>query len=130
MMKMAKYQINSLGIFSGFLIPYADRATKNKINLMKLKYKDSIPSRILKKSKLKIHLAILGGGDVVFSIIGAGVFLKTYHSIPGALVVTLFAALALMYLFIFGEKKKPYPAMPYLTTGMLIGMIIARIFVV
>ena len=130
MMKMAKYQINSMGVFAGFLIPYADKKTKNAIQLLKLKYKNNIPEKIMKKSKLKVHMAILGGGDVVFSIIAAGVFLKTYSSFPAALVVTFFAVLAILYLFIFGDKKKPYPAMPYLTTAMLIGMILARIFVV
>jgi presenilin-like A22 family membrane protease len=129
MMKMAKYQINSLGIFSGFMIPYADKKTKEKIRLIKLKYKNNIPKDILKKSKLKINMAILGGGDIVFSIIVAGVFLKTYSSFPAALIVTFFAILAILYLFIFGEKKKPYPAMPYLTTGILIGMAVAKIFV-
>lgn len=129
MIKMAKYQINTLGIFGGFLIPYADKKTKDKIKLMKLKYKNNIPEKVIKNSKLKIRMAMLGGGDIVFSIIAAGVFLKTYGSFGGALIVTLFAVLALLYLFMVGEKKKSYPAMPYLTTGILIGMAVSRILI-
>ena len=129
MVKMAKYQINNLGIFGGFMIPYADKKTKSKIKLLKIKYKNSIPDKIIRKSKLKIHMAILGGGDIVFSLIAAGVFFRTYQSLAGTLIVTLFTILALLGLFIFGKKQKSYPAMPYLTTGILIGMIISRILV-
>lgn len=129
MVKMAKYQINSLGIFGGFMIPYADKKTKNKIRLLKLKYKNLIPKKVIKNSRIKIHMAILGGGDLVFSLIAAGVFFKTYHSIAGTLIVTLFTFLALLFLFIIGKKKKPYPAMPYLTTGILIGMAVSRLLI-
>ncbi|MBM3247632.1 hypothetical protein FJZ17_03795 [Candidatus Pacearchaeota archaeon] len=125
MQKMAKYQINKVGVFSGFLIPYANKKVKQKIKALRLKYNNKIPSKVIKNSKLKINLAILGGGDIAFSAIAAGVFLKTTGNIYGALIVTLFTTLALTYLFIFSEKKKFYPAMPYLTTGMFIGMLIA-----
>ena len=69
MQKMAKFQMNSVVIFSGFLITYADKKTKNKIRLLKQKYKNNIPQNILKKSKLKISMAILGGGDIIFPIV-------------------------------------------------------------
>ncbi len=130
MVKMAKYQINTLGIFGGFLIAHANKKIKEKIRLLKQKYKNNIPDKILKKNKIKIQLAILGGGDIVFSIIAAGVFLKTYQSFVGSLVVILFASLALLYLYTFGKKNKSYPAMPYLTTGILIGMAISKIFLI
>jgi len=124
MQKMAKFQINSLGIFSGFFIPYASRKTKEKIRLLKLKYKShKIPDKVLKKSKIKIALAILGGGDVIFPIISAGVVLKAFGNVYSALCVPLFASIALLYLFVFAEKKKFYPAMPYLTAGILLGML-------
>jgi len=125
MQKMAKFQINTLGIFSGFFLPYASKETKEKIKLLKLKYKDKeIPESIVKRKKLKISLAILGGGDVIFPIIAAGVFLKTFHSLYASLTIVLFATLALLSLFIFGKKKKFYPAMPYLTVGIFLGMLI------
>jgi presenilin-like A22 family membrane protease len=126
MLKMAKFQISNLGMIGGFMIPYASDKIKNKIKLLRLKYKnDEIPQRVIKKQKIKVGLAILGGGDLVFPMIATGVFLKTFNSLPAALIVALFAALALLALFIFG-KKKAYPAMPYLTAGILLGMLVGR----
>jgi len=125
MQKMAKFQINSLGIFGGFFIPYASKKIKEKIQLLKLKYKENqIPQSAIKKNKIKVSLAILGGGDVIFPIISAGVFFKTFHSLIGSLIVILFATLALLYLFVFAKKKKFYPAMPYLTAGIFLGMLV------
>lgn len=125
MQKMAKFQINSLGVFGGFFIPYAPKAIREKIKLLRLKYKDSkIPQSVIKKNKIKVNLAILGGGDVIFPIIAAGVMLKTFHSVSASLIVTLGATLALLYLFTFAEKKKFYPAMPYITTGIFAAMLV------
>jgi len=124
MQKMAKFQINSLGIFGGFFVPYANKKIKQKIKLLKLKYKNNIPKSVIKKSNLKINLAILGGGDIVFPIVAAGVFLKTFNSLAASLCVTLFATLSLAYLLLFSQKKKFYPAMPYLTAGILLGMLV------
>lgn len=126
MMKMAKYQINNVGFLGGFMLPYASKKIKEKILLLKNKYKNKkIPEKEIKKNKIKIGLAILGGGDIVFPIIATGVFFKTFNSLPGALMITLFSTLALIALFIFGDKKKAYPAMPYLTMGILLGMLVA-----
>ncbi len=125
MQKMAKFQINKLKIFSGFFVPYASKKIRDKIKLLKLKYKNKkIPEAVLKKDHIKVSLAILGGGDVIFPIIAAGVFLKTFSSLFAALIVTLFATLALIYLFILAKKRKFYPAMPYITTGILAGMLV------
>jgi presenilin-like A22 family membrane protease len=130
MQKMASFQINNVGVFGGFFLPYAGRKMKEKINLLKEKYNNKIPMKIAKKHGLKINLAILGGGDIIFPIIAAGVFLKTFSSIYASLIVILFATLGLLYIFLFGKKKKPYPAMPYLTAGLLIGMAVARLLLV
>jgi presenilin-like A22 family membrane protease len=125
MQKMAKYQMNEVGIFGGFFIPYASRKVKDKINMLKMKYQSSkIPINVLKKHNIKVNLAILGGGDIIFPIISSGVFYKTFHSLAGALTVVIFASLALLYLFVFAKKRKYYPAMPYLTTGIFLGMLI------
>jgi presenilin-like A22 family membrane protease len=123
MMKMASFQINNLGVFGGFLIPYASKKMKQKIKLLKLKYKEKIPEKIIRRNKLKVGIAILGGGDIVFTAISAGVAMKTFLSVYSGLLVILFATLALLYLFIFGKKHKPYPAMPYLTIGIYLGIL-------
>jgi presenilin-like A22 family membrane protease len=116
MQKMAKYQINKLKVFSGFFLPYASKKVKAKIKSMK--------KSELKSKKIKINLAILGGGDVIFPIIAAGVALKTI-GFGAALLVMAGAVLGLAYLFFKAEKKKFYPAMPFITIGIFIGLLIA-----
>ena len=113
MQKMAKYQIEELKIFAGFFIPYIGKKQRAQIKGMSLKQ--------LKKKRVKVNLAILGGGDVVFPIIASGVILKFFGFIP-ALFVIIGAALGLSYLFFFAEKGKFYPAMPFITAGILAGM--------
>ncbi|GAF76907.1 unnamed protein product, partial [marine sediment metagenome] len=88
MQKMAKYQINKLNIFSGFFVPYTDKKTKQKIKLLKEKYKDKkILNKNLKIQNIKINIAMLGGGDVIFPLIASGIMLKVL-GLPSALFVT------------------------------------------
>ena len=117
MQKMAKYQINKLNIFSGFFVPYISK----KVKMQMIKLKESKSGNI-KNKKIKVNIAILGGGDVVFPIITSGVMLKTLGLFP-ALLVALGATLGLTYLFFFAEKKKFYPAMPFITTGIFLGIV-------
>ena len=70
MLKLAKYQMNTIGVLGGIMIPYADKKIKEKIKLLKLKFKDKkIPESVLKRHGIKVHLAILGGGDLLFPLI-------------------------------------------------------------
>ena len=117
MQKMAKYQIKKLNIFSGFFVPYISKKMRLKIKSLKKKNSKS------KLKKIKVNIAILGGGDVVFPIITAGVVLK-FWGLGSALLVILGAFLGLASLFLFSEKKKFYPAMPFITAGIFLGMII------
>lgn len=113
MQKMAKYQIDKLKVFSGFFIPYVSKRVRAKIKKMK--------KSELKKKKIRVSVAILGGGDVVFPIIAAGVMLKTLGFLSAVFVIAG-AALGLSYLFFFAKKKKFYPAMPFITAGIFLGM--------
>jgi len=115
MQKMAKYQINKLKVFSGFFVPYISKSVKIKIKKMK--------KSKLKRKKIRINLAILGGGDIVFPIITSGVIMKFWGFLP-ALFVIAGATLGLSYLLFFSEKKKPYPAMPFISAGIFLGMIL------
>jgi len=139
MQKMASYQINNLKFFTGFFIPYASKKDREKIKNIKQKYankSEKVLDKHFKKAKVKVSLAILGGGDVIFPIITAGVFYKvykdlalqglvsTYAPIGSALIITASATISLLFLFIAARKGKFYPAMPFLTIGMYIGMII------
>lgn len=122
MQKMAKYQINKLKIFSGFFVPYASKKVRQKIKL----WKSSLSKSELKKKRIRVNVAILGGGDVIFPIIASGVMLKTLGIGP-ALLVLLGATIGLAYLFFSAEKKKFYPAMPFITAGIFVGMIVGYI---
>ena len=116
MQKMAQYQIEKLKVFTGFFIPYLGKKQRAEIKNAKLsKSKDK---------KVKVSLAILGGGDVVFPLILAGVVFNTLGLLP-AIVVSIFSTMALAYLFYTSEKGKFYPAMPFITTGSFIGLLIA-----
>ena len=75
---------------------------------------------------MKVNIALLGGGDIVFPIIAAGVFLVKYN-LTAALFVTFGALVGLGTLLLFSEKKKSYPAMPFITAGIFLGMIIWKL---
>jgi len=124
MQNMAKFQINELKFFAGFFIPYIGKKDRVQLRQIKQKYKNkSSMEKAIKKKKIKANLAILGGGDVIFPIIAAGIFLKAFGLLP-ALFVTLGATLALLSLFTLAKKGKFYPAMPFLTTGIFVGMLV------
>ncbi len=121
MQKMAKFQINKLKVFSGFFVPYISKKTREKLKKLK--------KSKLKKTKVRARVAILGGGDVIFPIIAAGVMMKTFpETIIPALLVILGAALGLSFLFFFAEKKKYYPAMPYISAGIFIAIGLSYLF--
>lgn len=124
MQKMAKFQIDKVGIFSGFFVPYASKGVKAKIKKMK----QTLSKSQLKKKKVKVNVAILGGGDVVFPIITAGVVLKTIGLIP-AIFVIISGFIGLGYLLIFSQKKQFYPAMPFITIGLFLGIILGYLWV-
>ncbi len=119
MQKMAKYQMNTLKVFGGFIVPYISKKQRQQMKKLKKLKKSE-----LKKKKIKVNIAILGGGDVIFPIIAAGVMLKTL-GIWSAIFVILGAALGLSYLFFFAKKKKFYPAMPFITAGIFLGMLVS-----
>jgi len=124
MQKMARYQIDKLKFFTGFFIPFANKSQRKKIKLLKEKYKNKGPKVLekqFKRAKIKVNLAILGGGDVIFPIITAGVFLRVMGIIP-ALIITLSATIGLLGLMALAKKKKYYPAMPFLAGAMYLGM--------
>ncbi|MBD3252107.1 hypothetical protein GF386_00055 [Candidatus Pacearchaeota archaeon] len=133
MQKMANYQINNLKFFTGFFIPYASKKEKQKIKKIKQKYEKKSKKDLenkFKKAKIKVNLAILGGGDIIFPIITAGVFIKVFNSIIPGLVISLFSTIALFTLFFLARKGKFYPAMPFLTIGIYLAMIFNWLFVV
>ncbi len=104
MIKMAKFQTKA-GIFAGFMIPYSQSRDKKK----------------------KIRTAVLGGGDIGFPLIFAGTVLFAM-GLEQALVISIFATLSLLILLLLSKKDRFYPAMPFLTTGCLLGFAIVKFF--
>lgn len=104
MIKLAKFQAK-LRLFAGLLVPYVI----GKIGRGK-------------KQRLKVRTAVLGGGDIGFPLLFAGVVMKTAG--VKALIIPWFAALALVLLLLKGKKKRFYPAMPFLTAGCFLGYLV------
>ncbi|MCK4649888.1 hypothetical protein KAT36_01520 [Candidatus Pacearchaeota archaeon] len=127
MQKMAKFQMDELKIFGGFLVPSASKSVKKQIEKIKIKYKNKKIPKSVKNKKFKINIAILGGGDVIFPIITAGVFMRAY-SITPALFIIFGSLIGLLSIFLFSKKGKAYPAMPYITTGIFAGLLLWKLF--
>lgn len=127
MQAMAKYQINNLKIFTGFFLPYAGKKDKVKIEHIKVQLKkiksEKKKEQFLKNKKIKLNIAALGGGDVAFPMIFIGTILLARGFWP-AFVVMLTTALALALLLIFAKKGKFYPAMPFLSAGCFLGLLL------
>jgi len=120
MQKMAKFQMDKVKIFSGFFVPYLTKSQKKKLKKTKKSKSKS------KKQTIKARVAILGGGDIIFPIIASGVMLRTLGLIP-AIIVIFGALLGLSYLLFVAKKQHFYPAMPFITTGILIGIALSYI---
>ena len=108
MIKMAQFQTKTK-VFAGLLIPY------------RLRKKG-------KGKKVQVKNAMLGGGDIGFTLIFAGVVMKDLMLMNTvgigfikALIIPIVVSIALFLLFVKGKKDKFYPAMPFLTSGALIG---------
>ena len=72
--------------------------------------------------------AILGGGDIGFPLLFAGVVMKGLMldnslmvGFLKTLIIPVVVSIALFLLFVKGQKDKFYPAMPVLSAGCFIG---------
>ena len=117
MIKLAKFQSNS-NVFAGLLIPYEG----GKISIKG----GTIPKRASQHNKARV--AVLGGGDIGFTLIFAGVVMKNlmlHESILAGFLKTLAipicVSFALFLLLFKGQQNKFYPAMPVLSLGCFIG---------
>ncbi len=125
MQKLAKFQIQKIGVFTGFYIPFIRKRDRVRIKrLMGMKLNEKETNRRLRKMKVKISLAILGGGDITFPLIFAGVILRTAGLLPALFIIGV-SFISLMLLFIFAKKGKFYPAMLFLTPGCIVGWLLS-----
>jgi presenilin-like A22 family membrane protease len=112
MIKLAKFQAKAK-VFAGLAIPYARKTITDK--------------KTKKKIKAFTKTAILGGGDIGFPLLFAGVILRETGFLDASLVV-VFSALALLGLLIFSKKNKFYPAMPFIGAGIFLGYLLGLLF--
>ena len=115
MQNMAKYQLEKVRVFSGILLPQFINS-KGFFNPFK---KD--------KKKKKMAVALLGGGDIIFPLLLAGVLIKSGF-VDYAMFSIVGAMLGLLYLILRSEKGKFYPAMPFIFVGNLVGLSIPYIY--
>src|SRR3989344_8946683 len=106
MITLAKSQAQSK-VFAGFLLPY---------KIFKAKPKPSMRTK-----PVKVRTAVLGGGDIGFPLIFAGVIMKEM-GLWQSLVIPIFASLGLIYLLWKGDQNKFYPAMPFIGAGCFLGL--------
>jgi presenilin-like A22 family membrane protease len=115
MVKMAKFQTKSK-LFAGLMIGYGKAGKVKAVKKVKGK-------------KEKGRVAILGGGDIAFPLIFSSVVLEflivggvaKQFALLQTLIISVFATIALGWLFLKGKKDKYYPAMPFITAGCLVG---------
>ena len=100
MVKLAKSQ-GEAKVFAGLLIPYEK------------------------------NVALLGGGDIGFPLLFSAVIMINFNLELldwRTYIIPFCAGLLLLALFVKGEKKKYYPAMPYVSLGCLLGLVILLVF--
>ncbi|MAG20154.1 hypothetical protein CL618_01845 [archaeon] len=95
--------------------------TKHMVKLAKFQTKMKVFAGLLVPYGKK--MAILGGGDIGFTLLFAGVVLLSTGWID-ALIIVLSVSIALGLLLFLSKKDRFYPAMPYLTVGCFIGYFI------
>lgn len=118
MIKMAKFQAKA-GMFAGLLIPYG-LPKGQKVVMRK-------PAKRAKRVHSDVRTAVLGGGDISFPLIFAGIVMKEGFGFGNALFIVAGATVSLALLLWLGKKGKFYPAMPFLTSGCLAGFIAMRL---
>ena len=123
MIRLAKFQSKSK-VFAGFFIPY------KKIKMHEIKPIESKKPRKITPEPEK-SFAVLGGGDIGFTLIFAGVVMKGLmlkETVLGGflktLIIPLFVSIALLVLLLKARPNKFYPAMPILTLGCFIGYLV------
>ena len=108
MIALAKSQAKAK-VFAGLMLPY-------KLGKVKI----GKPSTATVKMK-KVRTAILGGGDIGFPLIFAGVVLKEM-GLWQSLIIPFGALLGLAVLLFNGKENKFYPAMPFISAGCFVAL--------
>ncbi|MBI4983470.1 hypothetical protein HZC32_02400 [Candidatus Woesearchaeota archaeon] len=108
MITLAQSQAKSK-VFAGLLIPYSLKKRAHKEHGQPVQ---------------RVRTAILGGGDIGFPLLFAGVVLKQW-GLWQSLIIPFFAMLGLGVLLFVAKEKKFYPAMPFISAGCFLGLGVA-----
>ena len=126
MITLAKFQTESK-VFAGLFVPYHRKKELKRVRITKTE-------KIIPVKK-KVTNAILGGGDIGFPLVFAGVVMKElmvtnpeWLGFFKALIIPFSVSIALLILFIKSKKDTFYPAMPFLTIGCLVGYGVLLLF--
>tara|TARA_Y100000310_G_C20647402_1_gene797427 strand:+ start:1067 stop:2062 length:996 start_codon:yes stop_codon:yes gene_type:complete len=84
-------------------------------------------TKLSKKELKNIRTAVLGGGDIGFPLIFTGVILAKM-GLWQSLIIPIFSGAALLLLLLKGESKKFYPAMPFISGGCFLGLLVVWLF--
>lgn len=98
--------------------------TKHMITLAKTEAKGNIFTGLIVKNG--DEQAILGGGDIAFTLIFAAV-LGNEKGLAYAFISVYLITLALITLIVLGKKGKFYPAMPILSVGCSISYLLSMV---
>lgn len=135
MVKLAVFQAKS-NMFAGLMIPYHDghRSMGRPGRGQKKENKDAL----VKAPGKEERTAILGGGDIAFPLLFAGVAMADIihlHNLakPVALalssVIPVTTTLALFGLLYAAKKDRFYPAMPFISIGCFVGYGILQLLI-
>lgn len=127
MVKMANFQTESK-LFAGLLIPYP--GTK-----VKMQGKPELKIKSVQKPT-EGRSAILGGGDIAFPMLFAGVVMDSLLqdgfskliAYAQSLIIVAAATIALFLLFYYAKKDTFYPAMPFIAAGCFVGYGLVLLF--
>ncbi len=124
MVKLAEFQMG-VQAFSGLFI----QSSKSKLKKISGKLTKRGP---ISKNVSNQSAAVLGGGDIAFPLLFAGSVMEflifsgmgNFDALLRGILISAFAALALLGLFVWAKKGRYYPAMPFITAGCVLGYII------
>lgn len=102
-------------VFAGLVVPYSLKGKRSVKNISKeVKEKGKVQA-------VQVKSAILGGGDMGFALLFAGVVLKEM-GLWQSLVIPVFSTIGLAVLFYIGKKGRYYPAMPFIGGACFVGL--------
>ena len=124
MITLAKFQAEN-NMFAGLFVP-KQLSLKTAVSEIKTAAAAQKSSRHTDKYSDSGNYAVIGGGDIGFPLLFAGVAMVNFGFFR-TLLIPVFAVAALAILLAIGKSGKFYPAMPFIAAGCFIGYAIASV---